>query len=116
MNVQPVSSGTEETESRSRRSGRQVGDHRPRSPQAVEEARSSPEPQQGLADNDGRISVVVEPDPDHRAPTNLLALNAPSKPRVPAKPAGLAVVALRGQEPRPPDRRATTKSAADRQA
>jgi methyl-accepting chemotaxis protein len=76
VNVQTVSSGTEELSSSISEIGRQVITSSQIARKAVEEAGSTDATMQGLADNAGRISVVVDLIQTIASQTNLLALNA----------------------------------------
>ena len=76
MNVQTVSSGTEELTSSISEIGRQVVTSAQIARKAVEEAGVTDATMQGLADNAGRISVVVDLIQTIASQTNLLALNA----------------------------------------
>src|SRR3979411_163087 len=76
VNVQTVSSGTEELSSSIAEIGRQVITSAQIARKAVEEAGSTDSTMQGLADNAGRISVVVDLIQVIASQTNLLALNA----------------------------------------
>jgi methyl-accepting chemotaxis protein len=75
-NVQTVSSGTEELSSSISEIGRQVDTSAQIARKAVEEAGATDATMQGLADNAGRISVVVDLIQVIASQTNLLALNA----------------------------------------
>jgi len=76
VNVQTVSSGTEELSSSIQEIGRQVTTSAEIARKAVAEAGSTDTTMQGLADNAGRISVVVDLIQTIASQTNLLALNA----------------------------------------
>jgi methyl-accepting chemotaxis protein len=76
VNVQTVSSGTEELSSSIEEIGRQVVTSAEIARKAVEEAGATDATMQGLADNAGRISVVVDLIQTIASQTNLLALNA----------------------------------------
>jgi methyl-accepting chemotaxis protein len=76
VNVQTVSSGTEELSSSISEIGRQVITSSEIARKAVEEAGTTDATMQGLADNAGRISVVVDLIQTIASQTNLLALNA----------------------------------------
>src|SRR5258707_798706 len=76
VNVQTVSSGTEELSSSIAEIGRQVVTSAEIARKAVEEAGSTDATMQGLADNAGRISVVIDLIQTIASQTNLLALNA----------------------------------------
>jgi methyl-accepting chemotaxis protein len=76
VNVQTVSSGTEELSSSISEIGRQVITSAQIARKAVEEAGQTDATMQGLADNAGRISVVVDLIQTIASQTNLLALNA----------------------------------------
>jgi methyl-accepting chemotaxis protein len=76
VNVQTVSSGTEELSSSISEIGRQVVTSAEIARKAVEEAGTTDATMQGLADNAGRISVVVDLIQTIASQTNLLALNA----------------------------------------
>ena len=76
VNVQTVSSGTEELSSSISEIGRQVITSSEIARKAVEEAGTTDATMQGLADNAGRISVVVNLIQTIASQTNLLALNA----------------------------------------
>ncbi len=76
VNVQTVSSGTEELSSSISEIGRQVVTSAQIARKAVEEAGATDATMQGLADNAGRISVVVDLIQTIASQTNLLALNA----------------------------------------
>jgi methyl-accepting chemotaxis protein len=75
-NVQTVSSGTEELSSSIAEIGRQVITSAQIARKAVDEAGSTDATMQGLAENAGRISVVVDLIQTIASQTNLLALNA----------------------------------------
>jgi methyl-accepting chemotaxis protein len=76
VNVQTVSSGTEQLSSSIEEIGRQVVTSAEIARKAVEEAGATDATMQGLADNAGRISVVVDLIQTIASQTNLLALNA----------------------------------------
>ncbi|MBI5261023.1 MAG: HAMP domain-containing protein [Bradyrhizobium sp.] len=76
VNVQTVSSGTEELSSSIAEISRQVVTSAEIARKAVEEAGATDSTVQGLADNAGRISVVVDLIQVIASQTNLLALNA----------------------------------------
>jgi methyl-accepting chemotaxis protein len=76
MNVQTVSSGTEQLTSSISEIGRQVVASAQIARKAVEEAGATDATMQGLAENAGRISVVVDLIQVIASQTNLLALNA----------------------------------------
>jgi methyl-accepting chemotaxis protein len=76
VNVQTVSSGTEELTSSISEIGRQVTNSAQIARKAVDEAGQTDATMQGLADNAGRISVVVDLIQTIASQTNLLALNA----------------------------------------
>jgi len=76
VNVQTVSSGTEQLSSSIAEIGRQVVTSAEIARKAVEEAGATDATMQGLADNAGRISVVVDLIQTIASQTNLLALNA----------------------------------------
>ena len=76
VNVQTVSSGTEELSSSIAEIGRQVVTSAEIARKAVDEAGATDATMQGLADNAGRISVVVDLIQTIASQTNLLALNA----------------------------------------
>jgi methyl-accepting chemotaxis protein len=76
VNVQTVSCGTEELSSSIEEIGRQVVTSAEIARKAVEEAGATDATMQGLADNAGRISVVVDLIQTIASQTNLLALNA----------------------------------------
>jgi methyl-accepting chemotaxis protein len=76
VNVQTVSSGTEELSSSIAEIGRQVISSAEIARKAVDEAGATDATMQGLADNAGRISVVVDLIQTIASQTNLLALNA----------------------------------------
>ncbi len=76
VNVQTVSSGTEELASSISEIGRQVMNSAQIARKAVDEAGQTDATMQGLADNAGRISVVVDLIQTIASQTNLLALNA----------------------------------------
>ena len=76
MNVQTVSSGTEELSSSIAEIGRQVVTSAQIAGKAVDEAGATDATMQGLADNASRISVVVDLIQVIASQTNLLALNA----------------------------------------
>jgi methyl-accepting chemotaxis protein len=76
MNVQTVSSGTEQLTSSIAEIGRQVVASAQIARKAVEEAGATDATMQGLAENAGRISVVVDLIQVIASQTNLLALNA----------------------------------------
>jgi methyl-accepting chemotaxis protein len=75
-NVQTVSSGTEELTSSISEIGRQVTNSAQIARKAVDEAGQTDATMQGLAENAGRISVVVDLIQSIASQTNLLALNA----------------------------------------
>ncbi len=76
VNVQTVSSGTEELSSSIAEIGRQVVSSTEIARKAVDEAGATDATMQGLAENAGRISVVVDLIQTIASQTNLLALNA----------------------------------------
>jgi methyl-accepting chemotaxis protein/gas vesicle protein len=76
VNVQTVSAGTEQLSSSIAEIGRQVIASAQIARKAVEEAGQTDSTMQGLADNAGRISVVVDLIQVIASQTNLLALNA----------------------------------------
>ena len=76
VNVQTVSSGTEELSSSISEIGRQVTNSAQIARKAVDEAGQTDATMQGLAENAGRISVVVDLIQTIASQTNLLALNA----------------------------------------
>jgi methyl-accepting chemotaxis protein len=76
VNVQTVSSGTEELSSSIAEIGRQVVSSAEIARKAVDEAGATDATMQGLAENAGRISVVVDLIQTIASQTNLLALNA----------------------------------------
>jgi methyl-accepting chemotaxis protein len=76
VNVQTVSAGTEELSSSIAEIGRQVVASSQIARKAVDEAGSTDATMQGLAENAGRISVVVDLIQTIASQTNLLALNA----------------------------------------
>ncbi|WP_454616425.1 methyl-accepting chemotaxis protein [Bradyrhizobium cenepequi] len=76
VNVQTVSAGTEELSSSIAEIGRQVVTSAEIARKAVEEAGQTDVTMQGLAENAGRISVVVDLIQTIASQTNLLALNA----------------------------------------
>src|SRR5205807_9459701 len=76
VNVQTVSSGTEELSSSIAEIGRQVVASAQIAGKAVDEAGATNATMQGLADNASRISVVVDLIQVIASQTNLLALNA----------------------------------------
>ncbi len=76
VNVQTVSAGTEELSSSISEIGRQVVTSAQIARKAVEDAGTTDATMQGLADNAGRISVVVDLIQTIASQTNLLALNA----------------------------------------
>jgi methyl-accepting chemotaxis protein len=76
VNVQTVSSGTEQLSSSIQEIGRQVTTSAEIARKAVAEAGTTDTTMQGLADNAGRISVVVDLIQTIASQTNLLALNA----------------------------------------
>jgi len=76
VNVQTVSAGTEQLSSSISEIGRQVVASAQIARQAVDEAGATDATMQGLADNAGRISVVVDLIQVIASQTNLLALNA----------------------------------------
>jgi methyl-accepting chemotaxis protein len=75
-NVQSVSAGTEKLSSSIAEIGRQVVSSAQVARKAVAEAGATDSTMQGLADNAGRISVVVDLIQVIASQTNLLALNA----------------------------------------
>jgi methyl-accepting chemotaxis protein len=75
-NVQSVSAGTEELSTSIAEIGRQVVSSAQIARKAVAEAGATDSTMQGLADNAGRISVVVDLIQVIASQTNLLALNA----------------------------------------
>jgi methyl-accepting chemotaxis protein len=75
-NVQSVSAGTEELSTSIAEIGRQVVSSAQVARKAVAEAGATDSTMQGLADNAGRISVVVDLIQVIASQTNLLALNA----------------------------------------
>jgi methyl-accepting chemotaxis protein len=98
VNVQTVSSGTEELSSSVSEIGRQVVTSAQIARKAVDEAGSTDATMQGLAENAGRISVVVDLIQSIASQTNLRSgARRRSRPR-------LCGGRLRGQEPRQPDR------------
>jgi methyl-accepting chemotaxis protein len=76
VNVQTVSAGTEELSTSIAEIGRQVVTSAQIARKAVDEAGSTDATMQGLAENAGRISVVVDLIQSIASQTNLLALNA----------------------------------------
>ena len=76
VNVQTVSSGTEELSTSISEIGRQVITSAEIARKAVDEAGQTDATMQGLAENAGRISVVVDLIQSIASQTNLLALNA----------------------------------------
>ena len=76
MNVQTVSSGTEQLSSSISEIGRQVVTSAEIARKAVAEAGATDATMQGLAENAARISVVVDLIQTIASQTNLLALNA----------------------------------------
>jgi methyl-accepting chemotaxis protein len=76
VNVQTVSAGTEQLSSSISEIGRQVVASAQIARKAVDEAGATDATVQGLADNAGRISVVVDLIQVIASQTNLLALNA----------------------------------------
>jgi methyl-accepting chemotaxis protein len=76
VNVQTVSSGTEQLSSSIAEIGRQVVASSQIARKAVDEAGATDATMQGLAENAGRISVVVDLIQTIASQTNLLALNA----------------------------------------
>ncbi len=76
VNVQTVSSGTEELSSSIAEIGRQVVTSAEIARKAVDEAGATDATMQGLAENAGRISVVIDLIQTIASQTNLLALNA----------------------------------------
>jgi methyl-accepting chemotaxis protein len=76
VNVQTVSTGTEELSSSISEIGRQVITSAQIARKAVDEAGQTDATMQGLAENAGRISVVVDLIQTIASQTNLLALNA----------------------------------------
>ncbi len=76
VNVQTVSAGTEELSSSISEIGRQVVTSAQIARKAVDDAGTTDATMQGLADNAGRISVVVDLIQTIASQTNLLALNA----------------------------------------
>ncbi len=76
VNVQTVSSGTEELSSSIAEISRQVVSSAQIARKAVEDAGATDATMQGLAENAGRISVVVDLIQTIASQTNLLALNA----------------------------------------
>jgi methyl-accepting chemotaxis protein len=76
VNVQTVSSGTEQLSSSISEIGRQVVTSAEIARKAVDEAGATDATMQGLADNAARISVVVDLIQTIASQTNLLALNA----------------------------------------
>jgi methyl-accepting chemotaxis protein len=76
VNVQTVSSGTEQLSSSISEIGRQVVASAQIARKAVDEAGATDATMQGLAENAGRISVVVDLIQTIASQTNLLALNA----------------------------------------
>jgi methyl-accepting chemotaxis protein len=76
VNVQTVSSGTEQLSSSISEIGRQVVASAQIARKAVDDAGATDATMQGLAENAGRISVVVDLIQTIASQTNLLALNA----------------------------------------
>jgi methyl-accepting chemotaxis protein len=76
VNVQTVSAGTEELSSSIAEIGRQVVTSAEIARKAVDEAGATDATMQGLAENAGRISVVIDLIQTIASQTNLLALNA----------------------------------------
>ena len=76
VNVQTVSSGTEQLSSSIAEIGRQVVSSAQIARKAVDDAGATDATMQGLAENAGRISVVVDLIQTIASQTNLLALNA----------------------------------------
>jgi methyl-accepting chemotaxis protein len=76
VNVQTVSSGTEDLSSSISEIGRQVTTSAQIARNAVDEAGATDATMQGLAENAGRISVVIDLIQSIASQTNLLALNA----------------------------------------
>jgi methyl-accepting chemotaxis protein len=76
VNVQTVSSGTEQLSSSIAEIGRQVVNSAMIARKAVDEAGETDATMQGLAENAGRISIVVDLIQTIASQTNLLALNA----------------------------------------
>jgi methyl-accepting chemotaxis protein len=76
VNVQTVSAGTDELSSSISEIGRQVVTSAQIARKAVDEAGQTDATMQGLAENAGRISVVVDLIQTIASQTNLLALNA----------------------------------------
>ncbi|MFL6814092.1 MAG: methyl-accepting chemotaxis protein, partial [Bradyrhizobium sp.] len=76
VNVQTVSAGTEELSSSIAEIGRQVVTSAQIARKAVDEAGATDATMQGLAENAGRISVVIDLIQSIASQTNLLALNA----------------------------------------
>ena len=76
VNVQTVSAGTEELSSSIAEIGRQVVTSAQIAGKAVDEAGATDATMQGLAENAGRISVVIDLIQSIASQTNLLALNA----------------------------------------
>ena len=76
VNVQTVSSGTEELSTSISEIGRQVVTSAQIARKAVDDAGTTDATMQGLAENAGRISVVVDLIQTIASQTNLLALNA----------------------------------------
>jgi methyl-accepting chemotaxis protein len=76
VNVQTVSSGTEELSSSIAEIGRQVVASAQIARKAVDDAGATDATMQGLAENAGRISVVIDLIQTIASQTNLLALNA----------------------------------------
>jgi len=76
VNVQTVSAGTEELSSSIAEIGRQVVTSAQIAGKAVDEAGATDATMQGLAENAGRISVVIDLIQNIASQTNLLALNA----------------------------------------
>jgi len=76
VNVQTVSAGTEELSSSINEIGRQVVTSAEIARKAVDEAGATDSTMQGLAENAGRISVVIDLIQTIASQTNLLALNA----------------------------------------
>jgi len=76
VNVQTVSAGTEELSSSIAEIGRQVVASAQIARKAVDEAGATDATMQGLAENAGRISVVIDLIQSIASQTNMLALNA----------------------------------------
>src|SRR3979411_655410 len=94
VNVQTVSSGTEELSTSISEISRQVITSAQIARKAVDEAGQTDATMQGLAENAGRISVVVDLIQVIASQTNLLALNATIEAaRAGEAGRGLAVVA-----------------------